>query len=315
MSEASVELIVQIGRIGYGVILVLLFAEMIYLTFISKKETFRHHYWQIFKGLGLAGAFGGFLFTFAMLVNTAMLAAVGTQFAQWQLPFEWYGWIAGLVIFEFWYWLQHMLGHKVRLLWCVHGPHHAPDTIHLGVGANHQLLEAFFYFPLFLGFLPALCGLPLEMVITISTLESVYGYMLHLSPKVAKWHYGPLEYFMQTPRYHQVHHGKNVRYMDRNYNSITLFWDWLMGTLQPLREDDPVEYGITRDVNVESVMDVQFGEFVSLWRDMKAAPRWSDKLRYMFKPPGWSHTGDHNTVAVLQRQMAEEQGQTKPAAE
>lgn len=33
--------------------------------------------------------------------------------------------------------------------------------------------------------------------------------------------------------------------MDTDYTSITLFWDWLFGTLQPLIDEEPVEHSIT----------------------------------------------------------------------
>ena len=87
--------------------------------------------------------------------------------------------------------------------------------------------------------------------------------------------------------------------MDTNYNSITLFWDWVMGTLQPLRDDEPAEYGITRPVDSESWLEVQFGEFRALWRDIQSAPGFTNKLAYLVMPPGWSHTGEHKTVSLL----------------
>jgi hypothetical protein len=91
--------------------------------------------------------------------------------------------------------------------------------------------------------------------------------------------------------------------MDTNYNSITQFWDRIMHTRQPLLDTEPVEYGVTRAVNVESWRDVQFGEMRSLWKDLKNAPGVGNKLLYLLMPPGWSHTGEHNTVA-LQKQAA-----------
>ena len=76
---------------------------------------------------------------------------------------------------------------------------------------------------------------------------------------------------MQTPSYHRAHHAQNVSYMDTNYNSITLLGDWLMGTLQPLQDEEPVQFGITRDVDTSSMLDVHFGEFRLLWADLRRA--------------------------------------------
>lgn len=100
-----------------------------------------------------------------------------------------------------------------------------------------------------------------------------------------------------------MHHAKNFRYMDTNYNSITLFWDWAFGTLQPLRQDEKAVYGITREVNSESWLDVQLSEFAELYKDVRQAPGLKNKLCYLVMPPGWSHTGEHTTVSIRRRQQ------------
>ena len=35
---------------------------------------------------------------------------------------------------------------------------------------------------------------------------------------------GPLEWFMNTPSHHRVHHGKNVLYLDRNHAGTLSRW-------------------------------------------------------------------------------------------
>ena len=128
--------------------------------------------------------------------------------------------------------------------------------------------------------------------------DVVWGNLLHISDHVVTRRYGFLERFLQTPSYHRVHHGRNVRYVDTNYNSITLLWDWLLGTLQPLDDSDPVAYGITREVDTRSFRDVHFGDFRALWRDVRAAPNGVAVLLTLLKPPGWSATGESNTAAA-----------------
>ena len=58
---------------------------------------------------------------------------------------------------------------------------------------------------------------------------------------------------------------------DTNYNSITLLWDWIFRTLQPLDDAEPVVYGITRDVDTGSFRDTHFGDFRLLWGDVRGA--------------------------------------------
>ncbi len=83
---------------------------------------------------------------------------------------------------------------------------------------------------------------------------------------------------------------------------------WVFGTRQPLRNDEAVDYGITREVDDQSFRDVQFGEFKLLWRDMQSAPKLRDKLNYLLRPPCWSHIGEHKTAAVMKAQRLKSAG-------
>ncbi len=274
-------------------------AEMFYLTVATKNESFWHAYAQPLKNALVVGV----VQTFLPIITTLAFAVLGSKLAPMSLGTSWYVWPIGLLIFEFWYWLQHFLGHKVRLLWCIHSPHHAPDTLTSLIGLGRHILELP-YLGFFLGFMPALMGVPVEVVFVLTLIDGFWGKFLHISPKLVPGKYGPLEYFLQTPTYHRGHHAKNLLYMDTNYTSLTLFWDWLLGSLQPLRDSERVEYGITRKVNPESWRDVQIGETTALWADFKQAPGIKNKLCYLFMPPGWSHTGDHKTVAAQRKRYA-----------
>lgn len=248
-------------------------------------------------------------------VSLGVAAMAGSELGFFQLGFEWYGWVYGLIAYEFFYWLQHWLAHKVRLLWCLHSPHHAPGAIHMAIGANHHFLESLVYFPIFLGFLPAILGVDPRVVVVLNVLDTIWGSYLHLSDEVVRvGRYGWVGRFMQTPSHHRVHHARNPRYMDRNYNSITLFWDWVFGTLEPLREDEPVDYGITREVDAGRYWDVHFGEFAALYRDLRGASTVLDALGYLFRPPGWC-PGDptHTASSIRAALLADEGGPSVPA--
>jgi sterol desaturase/sphingolipid hydroxylase (fatty acid hydroxylase superfamily) len=287
------EQIAKVAGLVFIVSMAISLGEMFWLTVVSKKERFWHAYAQPLKNALFVGVFERFI----PLVGTIAFAVLGSNYALWSLGDNWYVWPIGLLVFEFWYWLQHWAGHKVRLLWCIHAPHHAPDTLTSLIGLGRNIIELP-YLAFFLGFMPALMGVPVEVIFVISIIDGLWGKFLHISPKLVPGRYGVLEYVLQTPSYHRVHHARNLRYMDTNYTSITLFWDWFFRTLQPLRDDEKAEYGITREVDSESWRDVQLGEFVSLWKDLKQAPGIGNKLCYLFMPPGWSHTGEHKTVSA-----------------
>ncbi|MFT4518496.1 MAG: sterol desaturase/sphingolipid hydroxylase (fatty acid hydroxylase superfamily) [Halioglobus sp.] len=288
----------------FAISIVISLGELVYLTIISRKESFKHAYAQPLKNI----LFISVVTSVLPIISTAAFAILGSQFAPTTLSNNWYAWPIGLLIFEFWYWVQHYLGHKVRFLWCIHAPHHAPDTLTSLIGLGRNILELP-YLGFFLGFMTAFCGVPVEIVFVISLIDGFWGKFLHISPKLIPGRYGPFEYFLQTPSYHRGHHAKNLVYMDTNYNSLTLFWDWVLGTLQPLQDSQPAEYGITREVDSESWFDVQLGETKALWRDLKLAPGLKNKLCYLLMPPGWSHTGEHKTVTAQRQQQILEEAQ------
>ena len=293
--HASIDKMIGIGLvilISYGLL------EMIYLYFFKKydgmkdyKQTTMNFVFVIILNMIVSA-----LFT---VMSTGVFSLLAFENALFQSSLSWYWWIYGLLVYELFYWVQHWLAHKVRIIWCLHSPHHAPESMNMFVGFNHHFLETMLYMPFFLGFLPSLFGVNPIIVLSISLVDIVWGNLLHINDSVLSKQYGFLEKILQTPSCHRVHHAQNVKYMDTNYNSITLFWDWALGTLQPLDKEEKVVYGITRDVDSSSFLDVQFGEFVLLAKDILKAPTIRDKIKYAFMPPGWSHNGDHKTVNVL----------------
>jgi len=286
-----------LGLFIYGV------AEFLYVNFRLRTAK-RGEYGMAAKGLGFniavgaaaLAAFGPFSqLLFALLASslTPLNAGLGPL-----------GWLFGFVVYELTYWLQHWAAHKVRLLWCLHSPHHAPRSMHMFVGFNHSFLETIFYMPFALGFIPALLGVDPVVIAVMVFIDVVWGNLLHISDKVVTRRLGPLEYFMQTPSYHRVHHAQNVRYMDTNYNSITLLGDWLLGTLQKLDDREPVRFGITREVDTSSFLDVHFGEFVLLWRDLRTSGSTREFFGYLLRPPGWRPSGEQQTAAARKQRAA-----------
>ena len=129
------------------------------------------------------------------------------------------------------------------------------------------------------------------------------------------WHYGAHKVrvlWCLTPSYHRVHHARNPLYMDTNFCSLLPFWDWMFGTLQPLRDEVKIEYGITRECDVTSFVDFYFGELLLLARDVRRAPDWRTRLAYLFKPPGWEPGDDSHTAASAKRNFLADHPELRP---
>jgi hypothetical protein len=100
---------------------------------------------------------------------------------------------------------------------------------------------------------------------------------------------GPLEWVLNTPSHHRVHHARNPKYLDKNYAGTLIIWDRMFGTFQ-VEEEEPV-YGLTKPLNSWNPLWANLHVWRDLFRDAWLAPRWSDKLRIWVMPQGWRPEG------------------------
>jgi len=128
------------------------------------------------------------------------------------------------------------------------------------------------------------------VLVLVIGIDSFWGSLIHIGEEILpNGRMGFLQKVMLTPSHHRLHHARNPLYIDTNFCNLLNLWDRLFGTYQEQQEDIPPDYGIKRPMNSNSFFDVYFGEFVALARDIQRAPRWRDKLYYLFMPPDWTH--------------------------
>jgi sterol desaturase/sphingolipid hydroxylase (fatty acid hydroxylase superfamily) len=205
-------------------------------------------------------------------------------------------WLVLLVAEDFCYYWFHRSHHEVRLLWAAHVNHHSSQHYNLSTALRQALLTPLtgpiFWAPL------ALVGYPPWMILTAQAWSLLYQFWLHTESIRTL---GPLEYVLNTPSHHRVHHGKNVRYLDRNHGGIFIIWDRLFGTFEPERER--VVYGLTKDIHTFNLIKIGFHELGAIAADVRRAPTLGAKLGYIFAPPGWSHDGSTQTAGQLHKQL------------
>jgi hypothetical protein len=113
---------------------------------------------------------------------------------------------------------------------------------------------------------------------------------------------GPLEWILNTPSHHRVHHGANVEYLDRNHAGIFIIWDRLFGTFEPERAR--VVYGLTKNIDTFAPLRIAFHEWADLLGDVRRAHTFTEALGYVFRPPGWSPDGSTLTAAEARARIA-----------
>ena len=92
---------------------------------------------------------------------------------------------------------------------------------------------------------------------------------------------------LNTPSHHRVHHGSNPKYLDRNHGSILIVWDRLFGTFQ--REEEPVVYGLTKNIETYNPVRIAGHEYVDIVRDIADSTSWHDRLSFVLRGPGWAY--------------------------
>ena len=189
-------------------------------------------------------------------------------------------WVAGFLAVDFAYYWFHRVSHTVNLFWGAHIPHHHSEAFNFTTALRQGAFEAYFAMAFYLWL--AIAGFPVEVFLICKQAMTLFQFLLHTR---AVGRLGPLEWFMNTPSHHRVHHGSDPLYLDRNYAGILIVWDRMFGTFQ--RELHRPTYGLTKPVGTYNLVSLQYGEYGRIWREARAAERWRDRLGILFGPPGW----------------------------
>lgn len=238
---------------------------------------------------------------FVALGVTALIIAKLQPLAPFQTTMTWYWFLYGYVVWEFAHFVYHYLAHKVRLLWCLHSTHHAPENMNLSVTYAHFFLEGA-YADAIRGTICVLAGVHPALLFLIMFIDGTYGGFIHIGEGISKsGKLGFMSKWILTPLHHRLHHARNPLYMDTNFCNLLNIWDHVFKTYQEEDEQVKIEYGITRKMDSGNIWDVYFGEIVVLAKDVWNAPGLKNKVLYLIMPPGWSHTGVHQTADVVKQ--------------
>lgn len=192
-------------------------------------------------------------------------------------PIAWIGLLIGVDFCYYWF---HRFSHRVHFAWAAHAVHHQGEDYNLALGIRQHPAEGFigraFYLPL------AIIGVPPAMSITAVVINTAYQVFIH-TEFVGKL--GPLEWVLNTPSHHRIHHGINPRYLDKNFGGMLIIWDRMFGTFA--EEDEQPVYGTVEQV-------ASFDPVHCMWAPLddaiERASRTSDSLDELgvwLMPPGW----------------------------
>ena len=214
------------------------------------------------------------------------------EYRFFDLGFTWWAWMLCFLLIDIMFYVTHRMHHRIRLLWCVHSVHHSAEDFQLPTGIRGSFLDTTTQFPVY-AWLPLIGIHPLMYIVT----DTAFKFLIFLYHTELIGKLGFLEKIFVTPSNHRVHHGKNIKYIDRNYGGVFIWLDKWLGTYQ-VEEERPV-YGVRNKTASTSLFKTQTREFVDLWKDVSTAPSFWVKLGYIFLPPGWKHDGPGETSGEL----------------
>ena len=264
----------------------LLVAEMLFLIWVNKRKPAQlRSAYKIPVLMYVANAVIAALINLEVFLWTQAFFSSLAPFTA-TLRIRWF--VYAYIVWEFSHFIFHWTCHNVRLLWCIHAPHHAPTHMNLSV-----IFTALFLHGTYATFVrTAICsilGVPMPLLLFVMAIDGCWGALIHCSeelwPKGAMR--GVLGRVILNPMHHRIHHASNPEYIDKNYCNTLPIWDAVFGTLQQEVPGVKPVYGLNREVKPNSFIDMYFGEIYLLSRDVRAAPTLKQKFLHLVMPPGW----------------------------
>lgn len=272
-------------------IALLIAVELLALRFGSdgdevKRYDPRDHRASILTGLGAL-----VVTTLLKAGSLALYAYIHAYLSPWHLPANtWFTWLLVFVGVDLTIYGYHRMAHRVRVMWAGHQVHHSSEYLNVSTALRRkwaQWFEKLIWIPM------VFLGIPPVMIFTMQSLHLIYGLWVH-TEKIGKLPRA-IEFVLVTPSHHRVHHGSDPEYLDKNYGSILIIWDRLLGSFQP--ETKRPTYGLTKQIDSFSMKTIQLHEFAAMFHDIRGARGWRDRLGYVFGPPGWHPEADRPTPA------------------
>ncbi len=214
---------------------------------------------------------------FGLFIGSSYLLAY--EIAPYKFPAEmWWTWVVLFFVDDFVYYWFHRISHESRLFWNFHVVHHSSEYYNLSVAVRQSwfsgTLHWIFYAPIMLiGFAP-------WMFAVMHGFNLIYQFWIH-TRFVNRM--GPLEYVLNTPSHHRVHHGVNNPYLDKNYAGVLIVWDRIFGSF--VSETEEPRYGIIKPIRSYNPLWINTHGWHEMWLAMKQRKSLGAKLRCMFASP------------------------------
>lgn len=141
----------------------------------------------------------------------------------------WLEWLVAILILDLAIWAQHLLTHKVPILWRLHQVHHADRDMDVTTAIRFHPVEIALSMILKIGLVYAL-GPAAWAVIAFEILLNATALFNHGNIALSRPVDAMLRLVLVTPDMHRVHHSVHRHEHDSNYGFALSLWDRMFGT-------------------------------------------------------------------------------------
>ncbi|PIK46473.1 putative alkylglycerol monooxygenase [Apostichopus japonicus] len=196
----------------------------------------------------------------------------------WDSPTAWFLCFFGVDLCYYWF---HRMAHEVNILWAAHQVHHSSEDYNLTTALRQSILQRLTSWTFYIPLAPFI---PPSLILVHSQFNTLYQFWIHTELIDTL---GPLEYILNTPSHHRVHHGRNRYCIDKNYAGTLIIFDRMFGTFEAEKRDDKVVYGLVHPLESYNPLYTQFCHLQWMWQRVLEVDGISNKLSVIFKGPGW----------------------------
>ena len=246
--------------------------------YISKKQN--HDFYESKETMGsvLVGL-GNVLISFLIKAALLLVVVVVYNLVPWRMHLNWWTFIPAYIFWDFCSYWAHRVSHSQRFWWATHIVHHSGEKYNLTVSFRLswvQHIKIIFFVPaMLIGFHPII-------IFVTNQIAVLFQFWVH-TEYIRRLH-PAIEYIFATPSNHRVHHGSQEQYIDRNFGATFIIWDRIFGTYEP--EGEKVAYGLTTNIEHKAnPLHINFHEYKEIWKDVKAADTFGEKLYAIFGSP------------------------------
>ena len=236
-------------RLGVFLVLFVVLASLEALVPRRVRSQPRSARWMTNWGVTLLNTVTLRLMAFALPL-LAVGAAVDAETQGWglfnsvDLPL-WVEVVLVVLILDFAIWLQHLVTHKIPVLWRLHRVHHADVDMDVTTAIRFHPVEIALSMLLKIG-LVYLLGPAAIAVVLFEIILNGTAMFNHSNLALPTWIDRPLRKVLVTPDMHRVHHSVHRHEHDSNYGFSLSIWDRMFGTYiaQPQAGHDEMQVGL-----------------------------------------------------------------------